>query len=381
MDPIAEEEWSSLLDRVSEAIDLEATALLAGALVRRRRIQSAGDLLRLALVYGPGGLSLRDTAVLAGLEGLGDLSKTALLYRLRDAGDWLEEIASALLAQRWRSLGGETRTWLGRELRLVDASSITAPGQASDWRLHAVYDLGRQRFDRLELTDKHQAEALERTPTGPGQLLVADRVHARPDGLSHVLASGGDFLVRLGSKSLRLRHPDGKAFDLEAALRRSQAEGGLDLTVEILHARRKAWTPLSARLVILPKPPPAAQASRGKALRASQRGGHRNDPLSLEAAEHLMLITSIPADQASPQQLMEVYRLRWQIELAFKRLKSLLHIDRLPAKEPRLAKAWLCAHLIAALLIEDIAPQLRALSPSVPGHPDDRSGTLPMARH
>jgi IS4 transposase len=60
---------------------------------------------------------------------------------------------------------------------------------------------------------------------------------------------------------------------------------------------------------------------------------------------------------------MAAYRLRWQIELAFKRLKTLLHIDRLPAREPRLAKAWLSAHLIAALLIEDITPQLRDPSP------------------
>lgn len=76
-----------------------------------------------------------------------------------------------------------------------------------------------------------------------------------------------------------------------------------------------------------------------------------------------MLITSVPADQASTDQLMAAYRLRWQIELAFKRLKTLLHIDRLPAKEPRLAKAWLSAHLIAPLLIEDIIPQLRAPPP------------------
>ena len=76
-----------------------------------------------------------------------------------------------------------------------------------------------------------------------------------------------------------------------------------------------------------------------------------------------MLITSLTPDKASPEQLGALYRLRWRIELAFKRLKSLIHIDRLPAKDSNLAKTWLFAHLIVALLIEDISPQLRDSPP------------------
>jgi len=358
---LAEQEWSSLLDLVSEAIDLEASARAGGALTRRRRIGSAKDLLRLCLVYGPGGLSLNDTATWAAAEGVAELSKTGLLYRIRDSAEWLAQIAAALLAKR---AGAEAeRTWLGRRARLVDGSSITARGRGQDWRLHAVYDLAAQRFDELELTAKTQAEALQRMSAAPGDLVIADRVYARPRGLRHIQACGADFLVRLGSKSLKLARPNGRPFNLAAALKQSTKQGGVDCDVLILNASAKGWPPMPARLVIIPKPPGAAKASRAKALRASQKGGHQNDPLSLQAADHLMLITSIPADQATPDQLRDAYRLRWQIELAFKRLKTLLHIDRLPAKEPRLAKAWLCAHLIAALLIEDIIPQLRDSPP------------------
>jgi len=357
----SEEEWSSLFGLVSEAIDLEASARSSGALARRRRISSAETLLRLCLVYGPGGQSLNDTATWAALEGVADLSKTALLYRVRDSADWLTQIAAALLAKRAGGPAGQT--WLGRHIRIVDGSSITARGQGQDWRLHAVYDLARQRFDALELTAKTQGEGLQRMIALAGDLVIADRVYARPEGLRHVRTCGADFLVRLGRRSLRLQYPDGEAFDLATALRQSRDQGGVDCDIHILNASAKGWTPLPARLVIIPKPPEAANASRAKALRASQQGGHRNDPLSLEAADHLMLITSVPANQASADQLMAAYRLRWQIELAFKRLKTLLHIDRLPAKEPRLAKAWLSAHLIAALLIEDITPQLRDSPP------------------
>src|SRR5215216_7844690 len=89
--------WPDLIAAVSEAIDLDTTARTSEALVRRREIRSAEALLRLALAYGPGGLSLRAAAAWAGISGLADLSDTAVMNRLRKAADWLGEIAGALL--------------------------------------------------------------------------------------------------------------------------------------------------------------------------------------------------------------------------------------------------------------------------------------------
>jgi len=55
--------------------------------------------------------------------------------------------------------------------------------------------------------------------------------------------------------------------------------------------------------------------------------------------------------------------LRCQIELAFKRLKSLLHIDRLPAWTERTSRSWLYAHLILALLCDDLSQDFLESSP------------------
>jgi hypothetical protein len=55
---------------------------------------------------------------------------------------------------------------------------------------------------------------------------------------------------------------------------------------------------------------------------------------------------------------------QWDIELAFKRLKSILRLDRLPAKDPGLARAWIAAHLLLALLIDDTTAQMADFSPS-----------------
>ena len=66
----------------------------------------------------------------------------------------------------------------------------------------------------------------------------------------------------------------------------------------------------------------------------------------------MMLLTSLSAEQVTATEVVRLYRMRWQIELAFKRLKSLGGFAELRASDPRLARTWLLAHLIAAVLIE-----------------------------
>jgi hypothetical protein len=357
---IQEQDWPAVSSLIERSIDLEASARASGVVQRRRQIRSGSDLLRLALAYGPGGQSLRQTAAWAELQQVASLSDVALLYRLRGSADWLAQIAGALLAPREATASPAA---LGLRLRVVDGSVIGAPGRGPRWRLHGVYDLAEERFSAFELTGARTAEALERAAIGPGELVMGDRVYARPGGLRHVVEAGADYLVRAGSRSLRLADKDGRPVDLSAVLDASDRDGFSDLDLLVVDGGDRGREPLPARLVVLKKPPQAAGKARTRTLRESQRGGHQNDPLSLNAAGHLMLITSLDRTKASPHQLGALYRLRWRIELAFKRLKSLLSIDRLPAKDEGLARTWILAHLIAALLIEDLTPELRDSPP------------------
>lgn len=357
---IEDPEWAGLVARLSSVIDLESSARASGVLSRKRRIRSGADLLRLALAYGPGGQSLRETAAWAQLQGVAQISDVGLMYRLRDAADWLGRIAGALLGSVAPPAGEDIAAF---RVRVIDGSVIGSPGKGPRWRLHGVYEVGQARFSHMELTSGRTAEALERAAVGPGDLLLADRVYSRPGGLGHLIRAKSDFLVRIGRRSLKLRHADGTPFDLAAALDVSDAQGEHDLPVLVVEGAKPDNAPMPVRLVLIKKPPQAAQRARQKALRQSQRGGHDADPLSLRAAEHLMLVTSLAPDKASPRQLGQVYRLRWQIELAFKRLKSLIHIDRLPARTPDLARAWIFAHLIVAFLVEDFSPRLRDSPP------------------
>ncbi len=199
-------DWQALLARLSALIDLDVTARTSGALLRRRNVGDSPTLLRLALAYGPGGMSLRSAAAWAGLNDVAMLSDVALLKRLRGSADWLGDIAGALLMN---ASGTESST-NARRLRIVDGNSISQPGSKdTDFRLHATYEPVQARFTHLELTDAHGGEAFSRVPLNKGDIVVGDRAYARAPALEKVIASEADFIVRTGWASIRLLTLDG----------------------------------------------------------------------------------------------------------------------------------------------------------------------------
>src|SRR5258707_3166690 len=117
--------WKELSRRIGSTEDLEATAKASGALVRRREIKNAADLLRLALAYGPCGMSLRTVAAWAETIGLGELSDVAALKRLRASADWLQEVTGNLLARR---LSCPAAASTGPAIRLFGSTTISQAG-------------------------------------------------------------------------------------------------------------------------------------------------------------------------------------------------------------------------------------------------------------
>ena len=164
-------------------------------------------------------------------------------------------------------------------------------------------------------------------------------------------------LVRLTWNSLRLLDAADRPLDWTALFARCKTAGGLDITVSVVKPRGRS-EPLPLRLVILPKPAEVVERACRRARRAAAKEQRAVDPRSLASAEHMILLTSLSVEAFPPDRLYDLYRVRWQIELAFKRLKSILRLDRLPAKSPGLAQAWIAAHLLIALLVEDTAAEL-----------------------
>jgi len=338
-------------------VDLEASARDKGALLRRRVIQSAETLLRLALAYCCG-LSLRQTSCWAHLQGLGKLSQVGVMKCLRRSAAWLEFLVVTKLAER-----AECRQIQGLRLRLVDATTVSAPGsQGTDWRVHLGFDLGSLTIDAVELTGAEGGESLSRFQVGAREVLIGDRGYAHRRGLWSVRQAGGDFLVRSTWQNLPLQTLGGESFDLLRAAR-SLPEGEVGEFAVQTVATRKVPA-MTARMIILRKSEEAAEQAREKIRKEARKKGRAVDPKTLEAAGYIFLLTSLPAAQLKASEVLELYRFRWQVELAFKRLKSLWDLGSVPAKDPDLARAYIYAKLLIAVLVEDLTQEvLRATPP------------------
>jgi hypothetical protein len=79
--------------------------------------------------------------------------------------------------------------------------------------------------------------------------------------------------------------------------------------------------------------------------------------------EVIWILTTLTTAQLPALAVLGLYRLRWQIELFFKRLKSLLHMDTMPSREGPTAKSWMLARLIAAALAQLLVQPSGPLSP------------------
>ena len=351
--PLPTDQFDALLKRLPRDLDLDDLARQTKAIERGRKVISGITLLHLALARGPGGLSLSATAAWATMRGLPELSDPGIKYRLDKAVDFLEAVMNRQLAAQ--SAGASVR-WPGRVLRASDGTCISKRGSTgTDWRVHAVYDLGRGGFAHLELTDGHGGEAIDRGAPVAAEVRIGDRNYATAPSLSRFCedaVDGAEFIVRVRWRAFSLQRPGGQDFDLIdhlAALPKDMAPHEVTVVA-------KAKQPLTLRLIIQRKTPEAAEATRTKLRREASRKQTTIDPRSLVAAEFLILATSLP-DQYPAHEILAVYRLRWQIELAFKRLKSLLHIDRLPTWTAQASRSWLYAHLIMALLCDDLSQE------------------------
>lgn len=204
-------------------------------------------------------------------------------------------------------------------------------------------------------TDQREGERLDRIPVVKHEIRIGDRAYLQPDRIAAVLAAEADVLVRAGWKSARWQDHDGAPVDLIGVLRQA---AGDQIDRPIWIGRKNAAAPLALRLVAVRKPPQAAEAARRKARREAQREGYQISKAALVAADWVILITSLKSVDYSTTDVLALYRLRWRIELGFKRLKSLVGLKGPPGIDERSARPYLLAHLLMILLLEPLIDEL-----------------------
>jgi hypothetical protein len=348
------QDWKSVVAWLGGAETLEASARATKAFLRPRVIASAVDLLRMILVYCLSHRGLRSTAAWATSIGFVDISNVGLLYRLRQCGDWLAMLVGQVLA------AAAPPASRGRMIRIIDATTVPKAGVAAKrrnklWRIHSAFDLPYERFGHFELTDQREGETFDRIPVISGEIRIGDRAYMQPDRIAVVLNAGADILVRTPWKGARWLDAEGKPVDLIAELGKAAASGLIDRPIWI---GRDGGPALALRLVAVKKSPQAAAEARRKARREAQREGYQISKSTLIAADWVILVTSLAVKEFATADVLALYRLRWRIELGFKRLKSLIGLQGPPGIDERSARPYVLAHLLMILLLEPLIDEL-----------------------
>lgn len=353
---LLDEEWEFLTDFLPP--DWREQARLTGALRRARGIASADRLLQLILMHTATGLSLRQTVVRAREQSIANISDVALLKRLRSSEKWLRQLTSKMT-----ELGGAAlvqRLSQRRRVRVVDATTVEEQGGAgTDWRVHYTLCLPDLSCDFFELTDEHGGESYRRIPVRRGDLLLADRGYSNAAGASAVLARGGDVLVRWNSFSFPLEAAKGKPFEALKELSKLPKRGARQWAVFFTHQGKR----YPGRLCAIRKSALATARSQEKLRRQARKKQKQVNAEALKLAEFIMVFTTLDPKELSTEEALELYRVRWQVELRFKHLKSLLGLGCLPKYDAQSCRAWIQAKLLCGLLIERLMREAKFFFP------------------
>jgi hypothetical protein len=337
------ENWEILSTFLPEGWAEQARRL--GAIRRARYISDPAVVLRVLLIHLATGCSLAETAARASASGLAQISSVGVFKRLRAAEAWFR-----WLAQQMRGAAEMPMTVTGRRLRAVDATSVAEPGSTgTDFKVHYAVNLADLQCDFFQLTDiREGGETFRRVPVLAGDIMMGDRVYAAPPGVSHVVNAGGDVIVRLNRAALPLYERNGARMDLLLGLRLLQGKAVHEYAARAKNTNGN-WIP--GRLIALRQSVEATRWAHRCMLRRAQRSRLTVTAEALEFAGYFMVWTTLPKTVTTAQ-VLEFYRLRWQIELVFKRMKSILGLGHLPKKDPLSSQAWLEGKLFVGLLIE-----------------------------
>lgn len=333
----------------------EDAARQLGALRRARGIPNAVVLLRTLLTHLADGCSLQETATRAEQAGWCSVSAVALFKRLRAAEHWLRWLAEGL----WRGRVPAVRA-TGYRVRAIDATTVQESGSTgTDWRVHYALDLASLQCDFFEVTDVHGGETFRRIPVHAGDLVLGDRVYGTPPGLEDVVGRGADVIVRVNQNALPVWDFRGNRFPLAARSRGLRARQ-IGEWVAYVHGPHRR---LRGRLIALRLSRRAARLARARMRRRASRRQLRVSATAIHLAGFVLLWTTLPHAAARARDVLELYRTRWQIELAFKRMKSLMGLGQLPKKSDASSRAWLYGKLLIALLVERILEAAGSFSP------------------
>lgn len=320
------------------------------------KIQDLGVALRLVLHQAGTSSSLRATTALAAATGVVAIAAVSLHKWMKKLGPYLTKLLSLMV---------DTSTfapekWGGLHIIVGDATTVQRPAsKGTTARVHYALRLADMTARHIEVTDEHGGETARRFRADPGEAWLLDRCYANPPGVAAIHERGAHIVVRYNRGTLPIYQKAGERIDVMSLLKGTDVREKPRQVRAFIHVGKKR---LAGRLCWLRLPAnKAAQARR----RAAQDRDGVCDQETLFAAEFVIVFTTILTELTAGQ-VLELYRSRWQVELEFKRAKSIRELDRLPNFLPETIHSWICAKLLLQLISVRIANASGTPSESFP---------------
>ena len=338
-------EIKELVDLLPEGYEKECYE--KKAIRRKRTIKNPLDLIVLLLYYLYDNHSLVDVSQFAILKNIGKISDTALIKRFVQCKDWIQWLISEMLPNEIIHYKKPKELEPYRVIA-VDASDIVQKGAVKKtWHLHYGIDLFSLTCNQFKLTEQSTGESLKNFNIEEKDLTIADRAYGTIRSIEHCLNKGGEFIIRIKNKAFNLYNQNREKILLSDWLR-TISEKAEELRVYIKDSN-KNLIPLRICAVKKTKEEIAIEEKRLKRLESKKQTTYSEDTKFTH--EFMFVITSLPTS-VSAEKVLEYYRLRWQVELVFKRYKSLLGLGNIPTKTKESSEVWLNGKMFLALLIE-----------------------------
>lgn len=323
----------------------------SGILKRKRKLKSYELLFEALKIYVLYGLSYRRLANdMAFLHGVA-MSPGAWKKQLFKASGVLLDQVIAIVRQQQEQTASHQflRRLANTECYAIDATDIASEGNTQQiMRVHTLYSITGRHCPFVKVTDNHTAESVRHYTITEGSLYLADRCYGRAAQLSCLLDHKAHFIVRITPRLIRLyRDSDAKQpLDVKTLLT------GSPFVVTCWFRYRDEIYPI--RLAGIPLPQEKRYPAEARARRSSARRLHRIQEATLLYSQWTFFAvdTAIEPDSSA---IYDIYSLRWQIELFFKRAKSLLHFHRIRAASPAYRNMVVSLWIAFAILFSALA--------------------------
>lgn len=325
----------------------EQACFNTGAILRKRDIKNPDDLMMLNLFHLITGCSLVEISAISKMAQIGNISDVAFMKRFKNSNEWFKWIIDKIITNGLISY--ELPENLNKyRILAVDASEVREKGRSGRlYRLHFALDITKMEAATYRITTSKIGEKLNNFEFAKNDLVLADRGYATTPGIEYCKQQNIDFILRISANNIRFCDKEGNVLDIRDEII------GKEAGEKNVYVKTKESNIIPVRICFKKKDEKSIEKMKKKLHRYQVKNQFKMSDKTKLFNEYIVVATSLKSN-IDAQDVLDLYRYRWQVELYFKRLKSILDYGELPKKKEESIFAWLNGKLMVALLIEKV---------------------------